>query len=52
MAVPVDECLTVRVAAELRLGEKSTRQVQDLLWLAQLVHFSFQRLDALLFGSG
>jgi hypothetical protein len=39
------------VAAELRLGEKSTRQSQDLVCLAQLAHFSLERLDALFFGS-
>jgi hypothetical protein len=39
------------VAAELRLGEKRTRQAQDLVRLAQLAHFSLKRLDAFLFGS-
>jgi hypothetical protein len=39
------------VAAELRLGEKSTRQAQDLVCLAQFAHFSLERLDAFFFGS-
>ena len=40
----------LEVAAEFRLGEKNTRQTQDLVGLAQLTHLSLQRLDALLFG--
>lgn len=39
----------LELAAERRLGEKNTRQTQELVCLA---HFSFQRFDALLFGSG
>jgi hypothetical protein len=42
----------LEVAAELRLGEKRTRQTQDLVCLAQLEHFALQGLDALFFGSG
>ena len=42
----------LEVAAELRLGEKRTRQTQDLVCLAQLTHFALQGLDALFFGSG
>jgi hypothetical protein len=37
---------------ELRLGEKRTRQAQNLVCLAQLAHFLLQRLDALLFSGG
>ena len=40
------------MAAELRLGEKRARQAKNLVRLAQLAHFSLERLDALLFGSG
>jgi hypothetical protein len=42
----------LEVAAELRLGEKSTRQPQDLVCLTQLAHFLLKRFDALPFGGG
>ena len=42
----------LEAAVELRLGEKRTRQTQDLVCLAQLAHLSLQRFDALLFGGG
>ena len=38
------------MAAELRLGEKRTRQAQNLICLAQLAHFSLKRLDTFLFS--
>jgi len=37
------------VAAELRLGEKCTRQAKNLVRLAKFAEFSLGRLDALLF---
>src|SRR5687768_13250976 len=42
----------LEAAVELRLGEKRTRQTQELVCLAQLTHLSLQRLDALFLGSG
>ena len=42
----------LEVAAELRLGEKRARQAKNLVRLAQLAHFSLERLNALLFGTG
>lgn len=42
----------LEVAAQLRLGEKSTRQALDLVCLAQLAHLSLERLDAFFFGGG
>jgi len=44
--------LTAEAAVELRLGEKCTRQTQDLVCLTQLTVFSLQRLDALFFSAG
>jgi len=35
----------LEAAVELRVGEKRTCQKQDLVCLAQLAHFSLQRLD-------
>jgi hypothetical protein len=53
MAVPVDESPHgLKLRPSSAWAKKRARQAQDLVRLAQLAHFSFQRLDALLFGSG